>query len=321
MISDYDLLLVPFSVDAKKKAAYVSMSVSAPEKEDLEFVIGILEKIVSGKYSIEKSDDLSVIKKYYVFYPYARIILSIHNKSQSYQKFSEYYYKQVLREVKDKEIDYLDLLKLKYDVQNNLFLISFKEYIYAKIIKDKDKVLNKAVAKGYVWIDKEELPEFIARFIATKVLDGLPVDTADVSKMFAEFAKHLQKYELKKEIRFASKNTTIDYNRFPPCMLKILHDLLNGGKPSHIERYYLATFLFALKMDFEKILEIYSKAADYNEKIARYQLEKIKNYSPPTCNTLKSMGICDAESCGEYNSPIEYYFRQRKKSEIDIKQQ
>jgi DNA primase large subunit len=66
----------------------------------------------------------------------------------------------------------------------------------------------------------------------------------------------------------------------------------------------------------EKILTILSERPDFNEKIARYQVEHIAGlrgsrtkYRPPSCQTMKSLGLCieDGRLCPKWiKNPLEY---------------
>jgi DNA primase large subunit len=67
-------------------------------------------------------------------------------------------------------------------------------------------------------------------------------------------------------------------------------------------------------MDVEEILELFRNVPDFNEKIARYQLEHIaglrgsrKQYMPYSCQTMKSLGLCPiVGDCGAKNPLIVY---------------
>jgi len=313
MTSYYTLLLHPFSESAKTAIKEIKVSLKEPKTEDLEFVQSELRKMLTEGYMFEKTDD-AFLKKYLLVYPYSRIMLSIINKGQLYAKFAEFYYRSIIKNIKGQEINFLNELKIDYDIKDKGYLLNFKDYTIARITKDKDKLVNKPLKSGYVLLTESEIDEFIARYVANRVLEGLPVDVKGISKEFSKYAKKIETLYESKRVSFEMKDKDVDVSCFPQCMSKILSELLSGGKPSHIERYYLATFLFSLKMPMEKVLDIYSKAGDYKADIAKYQLEKIKGYSAPSCNTLKGMGMCnDESSCNGAKSPIDYYWKCKKK--------
>jgi len=110
---------------------------------------------------------------------------------------------------------------------------------------------------------------------------------------------------------------------FPPCIQKILNDLLNGENLSHHQRFALATFLINIGVDLELILELFRRAPDFNEKIARYQIEHLaglrgsrKKYLPYSCATMKTLGMCPGIDCGVKNPLVAFYrsFKRAKRS-------
>jgi len=107
---------------------------------------------------------------------------------------------------------------------------------------------------------------------------------------------------------------------FPPCIQKILSDLLNGENLSHHQRFALATFLINIGVDLDLILELFRRAPDFNEKIARYQIEHLaglrgsrKKYLPYSCATMKTLGMCPGSECGVKN-PLVAFYRSIKRS-------
>jgi len=102
---------------------------------------------------------------------------------------------------------------------------------------------------------------------------------------------------------------------FPPCIRKLVNSLLGGENLSHHERFALATFLINAGVDLDIILDLFRHAPDFNERIARYQIEHLaglrgsrKKYLPYSCSTMKTLGICPGDECGVKN-PIVYLYR------------
>ncbi len=102
---------------------------------------------------------------------------------------------------------------------------------------------------------------------------------------------------------------------FPPCMKSFVEALLNGENLSHHQRFALAAFLVNLGIDLEVILDLFRRSPDFNERIARYQIEHIaglrgskKRYLPYNCSTMQSLGLCPSPGCGVKN-PLTYVRR------------
>lgn len=109
--------------------------------------------------------------------------------------------------------------------------------------------------------------------------------------------------------------STIVEELFPPCIKKTVDSIRASGNPSHAERFNLAAFLGQLGLGVDEVLEYFKLTPDYNEKIARYQVEHIlglrgskKKYMPYNCDRLKSMGICPVSyQCEGGKNPLAVY--------------
>ena len=313
---NYNLLLMPFISKSKVFVKDLNLSISNPKEEDLSFVEAMLKDILKKDYYFPKIED-KLLKKYFIFYPYARIILSIINKTNFYMGFYNFYYKSILKEIENNEILFLQNLNIDFDLYQDKYKVFFKDYIFAKIKNEKDKLENKPLKKGYVYLTKSDLKNFVARFVATKTIFDLPLNTKDISNLFFKVAENLKKqiYVRKRNINIGNQKTEFKY--LPECIQDIISELLNGGNPTHIERYYLATILFTLKMDLESVLDIFSNASNFKEQITKYQLTKIKNYSAPSFQTLRSMGFCNDEKYNNFKTPIDYYFYMKKQAKYN----
>ncbi|ADM26883.1 DNA primase, large subunit [Ignisphaera aggregans DSM 17230] len=105
---------------------------------------------------------------------------------------------------------------------------------------------------------------------------------------------------------------------FPPCINSLLESLLRGENLSHHQRFALATFLINIGLDIEVILQLFRYSPDFNEKIARYQIEHLaglrgskRKYLTYNCGTMRVLGMCRAE-CGIKN-PLQYPYRVAKR--------
>jgi len=102
---------------------------------------------------------------------------------------------------------------------------------------------------------------------------------------------------------------------FPPCIDLILKKLVvERANLTHHQRFALAAFLLNLDFSTDFVLKVFSYSPDFNEKVARYQVEHIaglrgsrKRYLPYNCDTMKTLGIC-IKDCGVKN-PLIYTYR------------
>ena len=91
----------------------------------------------------------------------------------------------------------------------------------------------------------------------------------------------------------------------PPCIKRLMERLNAGENLPHIARWVLAVYLLHRHKSVDEIVKIFEPAPDYNPKITRYYVEhaKRKGYKMPSCNKMKSYGLCPGD-CGRH-SPLD----------------
>lgn len=69
------------------------------------------------------------------------------------------------------------------------------------------------------------------------------------------------------------------------------------------------------------VVNLFRSSADFNERMTRYQVEHIAGdrgsrtkYKPPTCETLKTHGLCPGpdQLCRRIRHPLSYYSRKTR---------
>jgi DNA primase large subunit len=316
-------LLIPFCEDARKKTSKLNINVQNPDSEQISFIKTVLIKLFKGEFTFPEAAE-KYLQDFFSFYPLARIVLSYINKDRFYDLFGRFYYDNIKKELKNTK-EALDLLEIDYKQNANNFLIPFEIYIKAKIYSEKDKLTNQSLRNGFVYLTKEKTNHFIARYVGSRIIEGMPLDVSGTGKQFKILADELDTLFRPKVKKYDIKSTTIKFENFPPCMSKILATMIEHGNPSHMERYYFATFCFSIKMPFEQVLDLFKNTNDYDERIAKYQLLKVQKYSCPSCETIKSMGFSfPDEGCEGLKSPVGYYLRKtynRDENKEEVKEE
>lgn len=190
-------------------------------------------------------------------------------------------------------------------------------------------LVNRIVNRGYVYLNKRDLVRVLSEFVKKKILelaDNYSEHLNEIPEgLIKEDVERLK--ELVRDVRgFTEERLStetiikagIREEFFPPCITSIMNSLLRGEHLSHAQRFALATFLLNAGADIEYVLDIFRHAPDFNEKIARYQIEHLaglrgsrKKYSVYSCDKMRALGMCVAE-CG-VRSPLQYYFREYRK--------
>ncbi len=206
------------------------------------------------------------------------------------------------------------------------FAVYFKDYLKfsARLSGEpKYRIVNQIVHKGYVYLDKEVFPRILEEAITIyiqKQISKLNVDPEELKPILEKAKEILNKtnwYRIQVSREQAGKGEAIgiiDFELFPPCMSKLVEALRSGENLSHQARFTITAFLARIGMDVEDILDLFRNVPDFNEKIARYQIEHIaglrgsrKQYMPYSCQTMKSLGLCPiVGDCGAKNPLIVY---------------
>jgi DNA primase large subunit len=87
-------------------------------------------------------------------------------------------------------------------------------------------------------------------------------------------------------------------------------------------RFALTAFLSHVGLDADDILDLFRGSSDFKESIASYQVHHITGdisgtrYTPPSCSTMQTYGIClKDKTCERVGSPRYYYFRRQRRAE------
>jgi len=209
------------------------------------------------------------------------------------------------------------------------FIVAFQDYLrYTRRFwgESKWKLVNRLVSGGFVYIRRDELVRLGKEVFYAKITDifdktGLvPIQTLE---SLAEKVKQLipEKYSDTGGLRGLSltgKGRKVVVEALPPCIKRIYNAMLKGDNLSHHERFAIATFLLALDVELEYLVDLFRSLPDFNEKITRYQIEHLagkrgsgRKYSPYNCENMRSRGLCVAE-CG-VKHPLTYYFKELRK--------
>ncbi|NPA99649.1 MAG: DNA primase large subunit PriL [Crenarchaeota archaeon] len=208
------------------------------------------------------------------------------------------------------------------------FAVYFKDYLKfsARLSGEpKYRIVNQIVHKGYVYLDKEVFPRILEEAITIYIqeqINKLNVDLEALKPILEKAREILSRtnwHRIHVSIEQGGKSEAIgiiDFESFPPCMSKIVEALRSGENLSHQARFTITAFLARIGMDVDDILELFRNVPDFNEKIARYQIEHIaglrgsrKQYMPYSCQTMKSLGLCPiVGDCGAKN-PLTVYRR------------
>ena len=212
------------------------------------------------------------------------------------------------------------LVRREFDGKAYRFELHFGDYLRnAPPHEDKWKLVNRMMEDGYVLLTRieaarliqVEVEELIRSRVSKRGRIALPEAVQErvdrITRLFEENRTSISGEELPSEVVVEA---------FPPCMRHAFEGLMSGRRASHMERFALTSFLVNAGMELERIVKFFVSVTDFDEQLTRYQIEHIAGlrgsrtrYTPPTCATLRTHGICHSPDalCRKVRHPLSYY--------------
>lgn len=214
-------------------------------------------------------------------------------------------------------------LGFRAEIGNGYAKLYVLDYLrYASRFHDpRWKLVNRVLDRGWVTLYRRELVRLMSEAIQdnlTKILsrplprDAKPPSTfeAKIIAITGMLSDRKVKHEGWADIGFVEE-------ALPPCV-KAMYTALRGGRHlPHIARFTLASFLLNIGLTVDDVVKLFISTPDSDERVTRYQVEHIAGmrgsmtkYTPPSCSTLKTHGLCiEDELCREVRHPLIRYRR------------
>jgi len=213
------------------------------------------------------------------------------------------------------------------------FAVPFDQYLkFTKRMKDPHwKLINQSLERGQVFIDKRRLTRLTRELLFDRFSEEISrLRTPEImNPAFEKEVKRLKnRYLLLKEELRADDFGEVDIENIPPCMRSISSLIRNGENVSHAGRFALTAFLHMIGLSNEEILQLNKSSPDFDEKIARYQVDHITGtissteYTPQSCKTMVSLGLCVNRDllCAKIGHPLSYYdARNERKKPVGLR--
>lgn len=320
--------------------------ISLPDNYPARRALDLLKIIVSKrKITPPRSTSEDEILAFYILASIIKLLRDRKLESIVAVTYAKHAYRNLVNESVNVLVKIANMLGIKTDMPRNYPLIpteirrnkplyeprpisvDLKDYLRLtakRLARDpKYALTNQIVHGGLVYLNKEIFTRILEEAIQHKIMDiinKIEVEE-DKFKNIVDHAKNIldeigwsEKRMLDIELEKSTEGI-IDFESFPPC-IKILLDRLNSGENlGHHERFATAAFLARIGMNVDSMLEFFKNAPDFNEKIARYQLEHIaglrgsrKKYLPYNCETMKTLNLCPInEQCVGGRNPLAVY--------------
>lgn len=201
------------------------------------------------------------------------------------------------------------------------YKVNLREYLQASAASglNRDprwKLVNRVVHRGYVYLNAAELARMVRARAQAAIAGKLSqLGPRAMPEKVRAVAEAIRPRIMEALSRIRSEITAIPAET-PPCMKTIQARILAGEDVSHLENFAIAAYLLSTGKNVEDVLELFRHRGDYDERVARYQVEHIAGqrggrtrYRPPSCGKLKSIGLCyeSGRHCPKgIRSPLQY---------------
>lgn len=339
LLTKLDLAKFPFTIEASnyiRSRGIDSAELARPEFSPIleRAMERIKQAVLGGKISAELTqEDVDILA-----YPTALMLISVIRDDRTRRRYALAEAKRAYQLLRDETPEKLlqiakgsfgwDAKLVEQDVGDSHFefALHFKNYVRnsARIRDLKWKLVNRVLSEGYVLLPREDFARLLEEEVEARVLEktsDLEVTLPDELERRVEPLRSMMKAR-SQYLSADEMPRTVMASAMPPCMRNLLSLLQTSKHISHMGRFAMAAFLLNIGTNEEDLLKMFKSFTDFDERIARYQVEHIagkrgsrRKYTAPNCSTMQTHGLCvnPDQLCATIKHPLSYY---RKKSRI-----
>ena len=309
-----DLIKYPYLRDSREYLAGFSVEAVGNNNELKPIFDRAYERVTTPLYNMKYIADNNVTVEVLSFF-ISLVMLRLANVSFFCKKFA---LAEAIRSEKHMEADLIKTPAMIYGILREFFgvemekdgsnyKIKVSDYLKHSIhFKDLPwKLVNRNVSGGYVYLTRHECVRLLRHELQHQIYERI-MNSPRVKNepMFQPYIARL--VEKAEEFNVQPPNLSTDV---PPCVLDALAVMENGENLSHSGRFLLASFYMTRGADIDDVVQYFKKVPDYNERVTRYQLQKIKDgeYKCPGCDKLNTQGLCRrTNDCGKITNPLAF---------------
>ena len=335
LLTKHDLAKFPFTSEASSYIKSRNIDpVELTRPELLPILERAMERIRQGVFTGKISADLTQEDADILAYPTALMLISSVGDDRTRRRYALAEAKrayQLLREASPEKLLQIATASFGWDaklVERDVgethfeFAVHFKFYIHnsARIHDLRWKLVNRVLTEGYVLLPREDFARLLEEEVQSRVLEKTADTTVALPDELEKRVEPLQSM-LKARSQYLARDEmprAVMASAMPPCMRNLLSLLQTSKHISHMGRFAMAAFLLNIGTSEEDLLKMFKAFSDFDERIARYQVEHIagkrgsrRQYTAPNCATMRTHGICvnPDELCATITHPLTYYRR------------
>ncbi|MGD0176211.1 MAG: DNA primase large subunit PriL [Candidatus Bathyarchaeia archaeon] len=344
LLTKYDLAKFPFTAEASsyiKSRGIDPLDLVRPELVPI--LERALERIRQGVFSGRISADLTQEDVDILAYPTALMLISAMRDDRTRRRYAlaeaKRAYELLREETPEKLLQVAtgtfgwDAKLVERDVGDSHFefALYFTFYVSnsSRIHDLRWKLVNRVLEGGYVLLPREDFARLLEEEVQSRVLEKTADPTVALPEELDKRVEPLRSM-LKARSQYLAADEmprAVMASAMPPCMKNLLSLLQTSKHISHMGRFAMAAFLLNIGTNEEDLLKMFKTFTDFDERIARYQVEHIagkrgsrRKYTAPNCGTMRTHGLCinPDELCGTIKHPLSYY---RRKARILFRQE
>jgi DNA primase large subunit len=198
-------------------------------------------------------------------------------------------------------------------IEDGKWVMHFSQYLHLSRrlgTEPRWKLVNRLMDKGLVTLTQPEVIRLVREWLYDSFIQTKTLPT----NWHPEEAKAIKEALQKRVAKTVAPAPSMEW---APCMVALRNRVADA---SHFGLFALAAYMAQKGYEVREIVDVLRVRSDFDEKIARYQVEHIAGqrgsrikYRPPSCQSMKTHGLCieDGKYC-PYNikNPIQYTNRQ-----------
>ena len=200
-------------------------------------------------------------------------------------------------------------LGLQVKTADGKWIMHFSQYLHLArrlTVESRWKLVNRLVDKGLVTLTRPEVIRLVREWLYDSFTQTKPVPVNWHPEEARVIKEALQK-------RAAKTVAPAPTTAWAPCMVALRNRVADAG---HFGLFALAAYMAQKGYEVNEIIDVLRVRSDFDEKIARYQVEHIAGqrgsrvkYRPPSCASMKTHGLCidNGRQCPfNIKNPLQY---------------
>lgn len=208
--------------------------------------------------------------------------------------------------------------QIGFDPDSRTLTVTAYVELTAGLRDQKWRLVNRKVSRGKVVLDAEERDDLLRERIRLILAHQLPLKIpADLCERLTPAVERIT--TAFQEVLMEDFGE-VEEKSFPPCINALIDAVTKGTNIPHTGRFALTAFLHSIGLSSLQIIEIFTRAPDFDVERTTYQVEHITGssgteYTPPSCATMKTYGLCVHRDtlCEHVSHPLNYYRTKKKK--------